>query len=44
VTVVFAVSVTVQVTVEVEEQPDQEVKVLEPLLVGAVSVMAAPEL
>jgi hypothetical protein len=34
----------VHVTVDAEEQPDQEVKMLVPLVAGAVSVTVTPEL
>ena len=44
VTVVLALMVTVQVTVVEVVQSDQEEKVLEPLVAGAVRVMAVPEL
>ena len=44
VTVVLALSVTLHVAVVVEVHPDQEEKVLEPAVAGAVSVTAAPAL
>ena len=43
VTVVLAVRMMVQVTVEADEQPDQDKNVLEPLVAGAVRVTVTPE-